>query len=88
MQRSIGIHHMGRYGLDVVDGTTLCPYEIAVAHQCDVLTFDADNAMDDVSTTFHPGQHHVANLWRQRLLQDDTLTPADDKRQHAPSVDG
>ena len=33
-------------------------------------------------------QHYIAWLGRHRLLQNDTLTPADDKRQHATAIDG
>lgn len=85
---ALGIHHMGGYGLDVGKGATLCASDVAVAHQRDVLTGNADDAVDNVPTVLNPRQHHVAHTGRHGLLQDDTLTTTDDERQHAASVDG
>ena len=83
----LGIHHMRHTSLDVAEGTVLrC--QVAVAHQCDAVTVDADNPVNHITTAVNPRQHHVAYVYQSRPVQDNALLAADDKRQHAPPFDG
>ena len=77
---------MRHMSLDVAEGTVLhC--QVAVAHQCDAVTVDADNPMHHIPTAVNPCQHHVAYVYQHRPMQDNALLATDDKRQHAQSFD-
>ena len=82
----VRVYHMGCDCLDVASAAKLCACDISVAHQYHVRSADTDDTVNYVSATVHPSQHHVANLRLRRLLKDDALPSADNKRQHAPSV--
>ena len=83
----LGIHHMRHTSLDVVERAVLrC--QVAVAHQCDVVTVDADNPVNHITTAVNPCQHHVAYIYQQRPMQDNALLATDDKRQHAVAIHG
>ena len=82
------IHHMCHTSLDVIEDTMFRTHQIAVAHQCDPFTIDADDAMHHIPTAVHPCQHHVAHVNQSRSLQDDALLAPDDKRQHAVAIHG
>ena len=61
--------------------------DVAITHQDDVFTIDADDAMYHITGAINPGEHHQAHPQLLRLLKDDALTSADDKGQHAVSPD-
>ena len=82
------IDYMRRYGLDVANGATFRASQIAVAHQCHVIAVDTDDAMHHISVTIYPCQYYMPHLRCNRLLQNDALLAADDKRQHAVAIDG
>ena len=84
----VATDHMRRDGLKVSCGTMLRTRQIAVTHQRDILTIDTDDTVYNITAPFDPSQHHITDFRLSGLLQDDALTPADDKRQHAPPVDG
>ena len=73
--------------LDVFLTTSLDASDVAVAHQCHFITVDSYDAMDNIPALFNPCQDDIANLRFCRFLQQDTVFPANDERQHAPSFD-
>ena len=79
---------MGGDGLDVADGTTLGSHEIPITHQRDGVTLHTDDAVDNVTAVIHQSKYDIAYIRHRGLLQDDALLAADDKRQHATSIDG
>ncbi len=87
MRFAVDIYNMSGKGFDVVEGAVLRYSDVAVAHQDDVLTIDVDDAMHHITGAINPGEYHQAFPQLLRLLKDDTLTSADDKRSHAVSLD-
>ena len=59
-------------------------YEVAVAHQKEVFAVYAYNAMHYVFAVVYPCQNHIANLCLCRLLQNNAVALAHNKRQHTP----
>ena len=73
-------------GLDITEGALFGTCQVAVAHQRNGFALDADDTVHHVAASVDPCQHHVADSRLFGLLQDHTLFAADDKRQHALSI--
>ena len=83
---TLRIHHMRHTGLDITHRAMLRTGNVPIAHQRHTVAIDADDAVYDPTGTFDPRQHHIADADIVRLLQDDALPAANDKRQHASPV--
>jgi hypothetical protein len=88
MLPSVNTNHMGGLGFDIADGAMLDSCRISVAHQNYLTAIDTDDAVHHITATFHPSEYDITHLRLGRLLQDDTFLAADDKWQHAVSLDG
>lgn len=88
MRPSLDINYMGSQCLYVAEHTMLGFLEVPVAHQHDTLSVDADNAVQHIAATFYPSHHYIADFELSRFLQDDTVTPAHNKRKHAVPIYG
>ena len=62
--------------------------QIAVAHQRHPVIINTNDSVHHIPRAIRPCQHHVANVYWPRLMQDDALLSSDDKRQHAVSTYG
>ena len=83
---TLRIHHMRHTGLDITHRAMLRTGNVPIAHQRHTVAIDADDAVYNPPAAFNPCQHHIADADIVRLLQDDALPAANDKRQHASPV--
>jgi len=62
--------------------------QIAIAHQRHLFTLDTDDAVNNIAAAFHPSQHYMTYLQIVRFDQVNTLTAANNERQHAVTLYG
>ena len=88
MHLLVGTDHVGSHGLYILQRTPLGAYQIAVAHQYDVMAIKKYNPMHYISAVICPSQDDIAYLQFIRLLQNHALLTTDDKRQHTIAIYG
>lgn len=88
MRPTLDINYMGSQCLYVAEHTMLRFLEVPVAHQRDTLSVDVDNAVQHIAATFYPSHHDIADFRMSRFLQDDTITPTHNEREHAVPIYG
>ena len=86
MLTPLGIDHMSSKCTDITQLAMFQTAQIAVARQRDCRPVNLLDAMYDVMVAINPSQHDMSHMEVFRLLQDNTLLAANDKRQHALSI--
>lgn len=88
MRPALGIDDMRSQCLHVAEHTSFSNIQVTIAHQRDALTVNTDDAVQHIAATFDPCHHHIADSGMNRFLQDDTITPTYDEREHAMPIHG
>lgn len=84
---AIGINHMRCPCLDVTDATFFCSDDVTITHQYYLVAINMYDAMHHITAAVYPGKYHITDSRISRFLQDDTLFPTDDEREHAVTLD-
>ena len=79
---------MRGYGPHIGQGTILPARNVAVAHERDLIALYPPYAVKHIAPVLHLGQRDQSTPQVGGRGQDDTLTAADDERQHAASRHG
>ena len=73
----MGIDHVVGTSLDMSQHAVFDTADIAVAHERDMLSIDAYDAVHHITTTFHPCQYDVADSRCTRLMALSSISLSD-----------